>query len=280
MSVRLVDSSAYQINSTARYQRNNKDQIANGSALRVYDLQEKASTGVKIASFIGALGGIAGAMYFVFKKGKNLEGIKEMKSVKDFWYNLTNVKYIHEDKAGKKTFIVEKLIGALTVGSVGGGLISGGLVDKKENFGAKVRESVIQVLGNIVTPLIFVAGGLRLFERFGEKKVNNALKISEKFKEYPKAGVSLICLAAGLWAGNKVGNLVNHHIFHNDEQRKIKFADLSPQIDDGCVAASIVASTGKIGDYVGRVIPIAMLVPGFSTGVAQEHHCKKIDNCA
>lgn len=278
MSVRLVNPSNYQVNSQARYQRK-MDDIANGSALRVYDMQEKAPTGVKVASFLGALCGIAGAMYFVFKKGKNLEGIREMKGIKDYFHNLTHVKYIDEDKSGKNTFVIEKLIGALTAGSVGGGLIAGGLADKKENFGAKIRESVIQVVGNITTPLVFVVGGLRLFERFGETKIQDKFKLSGKMKGVPKVVVSGLCLAAGLYAGNKVGNCVNHHVFHNDEQRKIKLADLSPQIDDGCVAASIVASTGKIGEYVGRVIPVAMLVPGFSTGVAQEHHCKKLDDC-
>lgn len=278
MSVRLVDSSNnYQVSSQARYQRN-KDSIANGSALRVYDMQEKAPTGVKVASFLGALSGITGAMYLVFKKGKNIEGIKEMKGIKDFWHNLTHVKYIDEDKNGKDTYVIEKLIGALTAGSVGGGLIAGGLADKKENFGAKIRESVIQVVGNIATPLVFVVGGLKLFKKFGECKVDKALKLSEKMKGVPKVVVSGLCLAAGLYAGNKMGNAVNHHVFHNDEQRKIKLSDLSPQIDDGCVAASIVASTGKIGEYVGRVIPVAMLVPGFSTGVAQKHH-HKLDDC-
>lgn len=279
MSVRLVDSSnSYQVNGQARSRRI-KDDIASGSALRVYDLQEKAPTGVKVASFLGALGGIAGAMCFVFKKGKNLEGIKEMKGIKDFWHNLTHVKYIEKDKNRKDTFVIEKLIGALTVGSVGGGLIAGGLADKKENFGAKIREAVIQVVGNIATPLVFVVGGLKLFKHFGENKVDKALKLSDKMKGVPKIVVSGLCLAAGLFAGNKVGNCVNHHVFHNDEQRKIKLSDLSPQIDDGCVAASIVASTGKIGEYVGRVIPVAMLVPGFSTGVAQKHNCKKLDDC-
>lgn len=278
MSVRLVDpSNTYQVNSQARYQRK-RDDIADGSALRVYDLQEKATTGVKVASFVGALGGITAAMYLVFKKGKNLEGIKEMKGVKDFWHNLTHVKYIDKDKNRKDTYVIEKLIGALTAGSVGGGLLAGGLADKKENFGAKVREAVIQVVGNIATPLVFVVGGLRLFEKFSENKVVSAMKLSDKTKGIPKVVVSLICLAAGLFAGNKVGNSVNHHVFHNEETRKIKLSDLSPQIDDGCVAASIVASSGKIGECVSRIIPIAMLVPGFSTGVAQKQHCKKLDD--
>jgi hypothetical protein len=280
MSVRLVNpANTYQINNQTRYQKGTKDDIASGSALRVYDLQEKAPTSVKVASFLGALGGIAGAMYFVFKKGKNLEGIKEMKGLKDYWHNLTHVKYIDEDKTGKNTFVIEKLIGALTAGSVGGGLIAGAVADKKENFGAKIREAVIQVVGNIATPLVFVVGGLRLYEKFGEAKIDTALKLTGKSKGIPKVVASGLCLAAGLWAGNHVGNSVNHHIFHNEEKRKIKLADLSPQIDDGCVAASIVASTGKIGEYVGRVIPAAMLVPGFSTGVAKEHHCKKLDEC-
>ena len=280
MSVRLVNpANTYQVSSQARYQRSVNGTIANGSALRVYDSQKKAPTKVKVASFLGALGGIAGAMFITLKKGKNMAGIKEMKGIKDYFHNLTHVIYKDEDKAGKNTFVIEKLITALTVGSVGGGFLCGAIADKKENLGAKIREGVVQVVGNIATPLLFVVGGLKLFKKFGEYKVDKALKLSEKLKGVPKAVISVVCLATGLWAGNKVGNAVNQKVFNVEEDRKIKLADLSPQIDDGCVAASIVASAGKIGEYVGRAIPLAMIVPGFSTGVAQEHHCKKLDDC-
>lgn len=268
-----------QISSQARYRRTINGNISDGSALRVYDLQEKAPTSVKVASFLGALGGIAAAMFVTFKKGKNLEGIKEMKGIKDYWHNLTHVIYKDEDKTGKTTYVIEKLIGALTVGSVGGGLLCGAIADKKENLGAKIREGVIQVVGNIFTPLLFVVGGLRLFKEFGECKVDKALNLSKKFKGIPKAALSIICLCAGLWAGNKVGNTINQKVFNIDENRKIKLADLSPQIDDGCVALSLIMSSGKIGECVSRIIPAAMLVPGFSTGVAQERHCKKLDDC-
>jgi len=177
MSVRLVSSpNNYQVSSQAKYQRNIKDTISDGSALRVYDLQEEAPAKVKAASFLGALGGIAAAMFITFNRGKNIEGIKEMKGIKDYFHNLSNVVYKHKDKAGKPTYVVEKLIAALTAGSVGGGLLCGAIADKKENLGAKIREGVIQVLGNIATPLLFVVGGLRLFEKYGENKAVNVFK--------------------------------------------------------------------------------------------------------
>lgn len=268
MSIQTVNgANITQKTMVAKQPENN---LANGSAFRVQDAQEKAPAKVKIASFLGTLAGVAAAMFVTFKKGKNLENIIEMKNIKDFFHNLTHVVYKDEDKTGKKTYAIEKLIAILTAGSVGGGLLCGSLADKKENIKAKIREAVIQVIGNIFTPLLCVDGGIRLFEKYGEDKVIKALKLSEKTKGVPKAIISIACLVGGLLAGNKVGNTINEKVFNVKDNRKIKLADLSPQLDDACVAVSLVASTSKIGEQVSRFIPAALMIAGYSTGVMQE----------
>lgn len=266
MSLQVVNSPNITSNMLPNRTKNN---VSDGSAFKVYDAQEKAPAKVKVGALLGTLTGVAVAMLVTFKKGKNLEGIREVHNVKDYFYNLTHVKYKKEVK-GKDTWEIEKLISRLTVGSVGGGLICGAALDKKENRKAKCREAVIQVVGNIFTPLLCVDGGIKLFEKFAEPKVIKLMKLSEKTKGIPKAIISIACLVGGLFFGNKVGNTINDKAFHVKDNRKIKLADLSPQIDDACVAISLVASTSKIGESVSKVIPAALMVAGYSTGVMQE----------
>lgn len=42
------------------------------------------------------------------------------------------------------------LVSRLAICSVGGGLLGGVIFDKKENIPAKIRESIIQLVGNIL----------------------------------------------------------------------------------------------------------------------------------
>lgn len=259
-----------------------KNDRADGSILRVYDVQEKAPTKVKVGALLGTVTGVALAMLYTFKrKTGNIEGIKNIKNIGDYFYNLTHIKYNELDKNKKPTYELEKLISILTLGSVGGGLLGGVVTDKKENTKAKFREAIIQVVGNIFTPLLCVDGGLRLFEKYAEDKVIKTLSNKSKSIQHaPKTVVSLICLAGGLFLGNKVGNLINEKVFHVKDNRKIKMADLSPQIDDACVAVSFLASGGEsaIGTAVKRIIPAALMIAGYSTGVVQECHRKHHDN--
>lgn len=251
--------------------------VSDGSALRVVDAQEKAPAKVKIGAALGTLTGVAAAMLWTFKsKSPNIENIKDIKGLKnigDYFHNLITVVYKDETKDKKDTWEMEKLIGRLTLGSVGGGLLGGSITDKKENFKAKLRETVIQVIGNIFTPLLCVDGGMKVFENLFEDKLKNAKCLEGKsnlIKGAPKTAFSLACLVGGLLLGNKVGNTINKTIFRVDDKRKIKVSDLSPQIDDACVAVSFFASESPIGTMVKRIIPVALMVAGYSTGVTQE----------
>lgn len=236
------------------YSHPNRYNITNGSALKVYDAQEKAPTKVKVGVFLTTLTGVATAMALVLHK----KGVLN-----------TPLKGLCKITYDNKKHEMEKLVGTLAVGSVGGGLIGGALFDKKENMKAKYREAVIQTIGNISTPLACVALGMKGFGKI-EPKIQKMFQFGEKTKGIPGVLASAVCLVSGILLGNKVGNTINKTFFHVNDERKLKLSDMSPHIDDMCLAISLVASKSKIGPIVGRFVPLALLISGFSTGVTQE----------
>lgn len=243
--------------------------VSNGSAFKVYDKQEKASTKVKVGVTCTTIAGVIAAMAWTFKAhGLKLNGIK------DFVHNLTHIKYA-KDKNGKETYELEKLIGRLTLGSVGGGLLGGLVFDKKENYKAKFREAVIQVVGNIATPLVCVGFGIKSFQKHLSPMIIKKFNLKTNLqKGIPEAIASAACLVTGIILGNKIGNFINKKTFRVDDERKLKLTDMSPHIDDVCFAVGLVAPENAIGDIIKRFIPLALTLSGFSTGVAQEcsHH--------
>lgn len=237
-----------------------QNDVAGGSAFRVYDAQEKVPTNVKVGVFLTTLAGVALAMHRTFK-------VKElpMKNLKDYLTNFVKITYKEENNE------VPWLVGRLAIGSVGGGLIGGALLDKKENMKAKVRESVIQLVGNIATPLGCVLGGMKLFEKYAEPKLAEKLKLSKRFEKAPNAIVSAICLVIGIVSGNKIGNYINKTVFSCDEKRTLKLSDMSPHIDDIATASTfVIPPEMPIGKVLTRIIPAALMIAGYSTGTAQE----------
>lgn len=259
MSIQVVNQNNYiPINLHSQINGYN---VANGSALRVYDVQQEAPTKVKLGVFLTSLAGVAATMAFVLdKKGLMKNPLK----------GLCEIKYDHTKNE------MEKLVLGLAAGSVGGGLLGGAIFDKKENMKAKYREAVIQLVGNILTPLACVSFGMKGFDKIKPTILKN-VKLTEKTKNIPSLVASIGCLITGILVGNKVGNTINKKVFNIDEDRKLKLSDMSPHVDDMCLATSLVASQSKIGPVVSRFVPLALLISGFSTGVAQEkehHHCQ------
>ena len=260
MSVQIASGPNFNKPNMNSKQLDNK--LSNGSAFKIYDEEKKAPAKVKSGVFLTTLAGVAAAMAITLK-GKGYK-------FSEFFKGLTHVTY------DSKKAEVEKLVGMLSVGSVGGGLIGGALFDKKENMNAKYREAIIQIVGNIATPLACVAGGLRVFKRF-EPKIIQSMKLTGKMEKIPNLIVSAGCLVAGIFLGNKVGNIINEKAFHIKDNRKIKLSDMSPHIDDACLAISLVAADSSVGPVVSRFIPAALMVAGISTGIAQEkpERCKR-----
>lgn len=230
--------------------------VSNGSAFKVYDKQQQTSTKVTVGVFFTTLAGVLGAMAIVLK-GKGYKA-------SEFLKGLGQAKYDSKKE-------IPFLVSLLAAGSVGGGLIGGAIFDKKENMQAKYREAIIQMIGNIFTPLLCVAGGMELFEKHALPKIIE--KFALKSDKVPKLIASAACLLTGIIAGNKVGNYINKKAFRVDDERKLKLSDMSPHIDDTCLAIALVApENNTIGNVITRFIPAALMVSGFSTGVAQECH--------
>lgn len=222
-----------------------------------------ASKKTKMGVFATTVAGVAVAMAFILK-GKKLP----------FGKGLLHATY--EEKE------IPWMVTKLAVGTVAGGLVGGALFDKKEHMKSKYRESIIQLVGNIFTPLLCVWGGSKMFKKIEapivKKLVSSAKSDALKAiaKEGPAVLASTASLIAGIFLGNKVGNTINKKTFKCDEQRKLKLADMSPHIDDLCLSITLIASQSKIGflkniaPKLTRLIPVALLVAGYSTGVMQE----------
>lgn len=169
---------------------------------------------------------------------------------------------------------------ATAIGSVVGGFIGGSIVDK-DNINAKKREVVNQVLGNVLVPVGCVGGGAKLYNKFANKiesyipQIKSPKKSAQIFnkvlKSIPNGVCTLGLLGLGLYLGNKVSNFLNEHIYHKKVDRNMKFTDCAPHVDDVCMAVSMMNEDSPFAAKLERVIPLALLVPGYETGTAREH---------
>lgn len=237
--------------------------VAEPPAFKGHDSKDKVPTKVKVGVFCTTFAGVLAAMLFMLKrKGYSLKP-------KEFIKGLMNVKYDHKKPE------IETLVSALAIGSVGGGLIGGAIFDKKENMKAKYREAVIQLIGNIATPLVCVIGGNKLFGKI-EPKVIKAMKLKgNTIEKIPGVLVSACCLVSGIFMGNKVGNTINEKVFHVKDNRKLKLTDMAPHLDDTAAGILCALPQSGIGTIIARIIPAALMFAGYEVGTTQEKHIKE-----
>ncbi len=177
--------------------------------------------------------------------------------------------------------IEEKEIIGLAAGSVAGGLVGGALVDGK-NLKAKVRESITQMVGNVLIPVAFVGGVSRIYKTY-EQQIKNAMpqfkNSSKKFVQYtnkfikniPAVGMTLAALATGIFTGSKVTNLINEKFFGQKQERKIKGTDFAPHVDDLCLAVTLMgAKDSPLASTITRTVPLFLSVPGYQVGKAKD----------
>ncbi len=173
----------------------------------------------------------------------------------------------------------EPQIIAVASGSVAGGFI-GGLITDKDNIKAKKREVLNQILGNVLVPVGCVGLSSRLYEKYSKSiikmmpQINKDTKFAKGFnqvsKNIPSAIATMVALGIGIFAGNRVSNLINEKLYHKKVDRNIKATDFAPHVDDVCMAASLMNKESAFGAKLGRVIPFALLVPGYETGTARD----------
>ena len=226
--------------------------------------EPKVSAKVKIATFLATLAGVSIALAQIFnKKGPNISSLESIKS------GIMNTEY------------KERAIIKIAVGSVAGGLVGGVLSDKKENAKAKIREAIFQMIGNILIPIGFVS----LSSHWIDKNKTAMEEIIPKFskntkifkivnaslKAVPAFAITAVSLGTGAIVGNKVGNWIYEKFFGVKENRTIKLTDLAPHIDDICLATTLVASNDNpVKKCIQKFVPIALMVAGVQTGIAQE----------
>lgn len=210
------------------------------------------------------------------RKGFSLNPVKIFKTPIKNW---ALFKYAPENKAIQ--FEAPQII-SVASGSIAGGFVGGMLVDDKANLKAKKREVLNQILGNVLVPVGCVDLSSRLFVKHETKiqnlmpqfKNNNkkAIRIINKcLKNIPNAVCTIGALAIGIYSGNKVSNLINEKLYHKKVERNIKASDFAPHVDDLCMATSMMNKGSDFGSKLGRIIPLALVVPGYETGIAQNH---------
>lgn len=182
----------------------------------------------------------------------------------------------------------EPQIIAVAGSSIAGGFIGGSIVDK-ENKKAKQREVLNQMLGNVLVPVGCVGAGARLYGKY-ENRIKNIMPqlseagkvanligkkatgfINKAIRILPNAVGTVSFLAAGIYLGNKVSNYINDHIYHKKVERNIKASDFAPHFDDLCMATSMMNKESTFGSKLARFIPVALVIPGYQTGIAQNH---------
>ena len=159
---------------------------------------------------------------------------------------------------------------------------------------AKKREILNQLLGNAIIPIACVGGGAAFYAKHQDKiegfmpqiknKSGNTI-LDKVFKNNSKQVVSVLnkilkkipnvagtfgFLGIGVYIGNRVSNFINNKIYHKKVDRKVKVSDFAPHVDDLCLAASMMNKESCFGSVIGRIIPLALLVPGYQTGIARE----------
>lgn len=220
----------------------------------IHSVKTKPNKKVIAGSTIGTCASVGAAIALIGKK----QGYKIFKKPDFSKWNKP------KDWLISKINYEEKEMIALAGSSVAGGFIGGSLFDKKENIKSKFKEGIFQMIANILVPISTVGICNKAFNKFAVPKLN----IKGKKLNVLKACVTIGGLIIGIFAGNKVGNFINEKIFKSKNERKLSIKDLSAQLDDTCLAASMLTQGGgHWGKIVSRFIPIALLMPGFETGM-------------
>ena len=231
-----------------------------------HDKQESSySTKEKLMVCATSVLGVGIAMAGLAKPaGYSLKPSKIFKHFKS-WGDFKN-SYIMQVEYEAKEVIT---IGA---GTCLGGLLGGYMIDKDPaNRKAKTREAVMQ-MGNISIPILTVAGLASWTKKYG--KVINSF-------------ASLGAVFIGVYLANILMNKLGDLLFNNKQQtRGVKVTDFSAHLDDFVLASSYIfpkqkdasgikSFTKTMGDIVhsvGRLVPAALVIPGYEIG--KKEACK------
>ena len=143
--------------------------------------------------------------------------------------------------------------------------------DDPANRKAKTREAVMQ-MGNISVPILTVHC---LAER------------TEKYGKLANTVASLGAVFLGVFLANVLMNKLSDLLFKNKQQtRGVKATDFSAHLDDFVLATSYIfpkqAASGSAKSFsqimgilvhgIGRLIPAALIIPGYEIGQKEVCH--------
>lgn len=232
-------------------------------------LSKKQKVGVLLSSIFGMSPVLA---FWSYKKGFSLNPIKIIKTPIKNWA-LFKCKPL--DKV--LDYGAAQII-TTAIGSVAGGFVGGVILDKN-HIKDKKRECLNQLLGDVIVPIACVWVGAKIFKHF-EKTLKNLMpKINKDSKganiinaiseNIPNALATITSLGVGIIAGNRVSNEINERLYKKKVDRGIKATDFAPHVDDVCMSVSMINEGSTLGVRLGRVIPFALIVPGYETGTAR-----------
>ena len=236
---------------------------------------------VKISSAIGSFVGMSSVLVMLAKKQGFPVNPKVLKDIpiKDWAFFKIAKKGVQNQKLLQ---IEEREILELSAGSIVGGLAAGAVSDRK-NIKAKFRESITQMLGNVVLPVAFVGGVSRIYKKY-ENVIKDAMPqiknakstftkgINKFSKIAPAASMTLAALGAGIFTGSKVTNFINEKFFGQRNERKIKTTDFAPHVDDLCLAITLMGSKDSpFASTITRTVPLFLSVPGYQVGKAKDN---------
>lgn len=276
----MIDKISFADNNKKYYLNNAPLSLNSGASTFTHSYLEHSDLTPKQKAMVLATSALGMALPLAFwckKAGFSLNPAKIFKSPINPFKNWALFKYKPVDKVLEYDDAA-KII-SIATGSVAGGFAGGAIVDK-ENIKAKKREVLSQLLGDVIVPITCVWMGAKVFKHYENAlqkimpKINKDTKIAKVFNaisaNIPNAVATLGSLGIGIIAGNKVSNEINERLYHKKVERGIKASDFAPHVDDLCLSISMVNSGSEFGTKLGRIIPLALLVPGYETGTARE----------
>ena len=188
--------------------------------------------------------------------------------------------YDKKNPAKKDIELEGKEIIELASASVAGGLAGGLMFDDKKYIKSKFRESVNQLLGNVLVPIGCVVGISKIYKKHKNtiegwmpqiKETGKKSHIFNKaLKCVPFSVTTLGALCTGIIAGNRVSNYLNEKVFHKKVDRDVRVSDFAPHVDDIGVAVSLMADKSKTSAFIQRTVPLFLCVPGYEVGTHRE----------
>lgn len=142
----------------------------------------------------------------------------------------------------------------LSLASIGGGLTTGLIADKKKERPVKLREGINQVLGNCLVPFASLAC------------VNKLTKAANK---YVRAVCAVGTLFTTTFLGHAIADKVNKKIFKEDKKYKVGVKDFATDFDDILFSASTVMNSKPLYKTTALLCPLTYLSLGYMAGTRQ-----------